>query len=173
MSPIAIGLDLMLITLLLTALVVGLRLNKKLKALREGQASFVKAVSELDTAAARAENALISLRAASEDTHDTLLTRIETARGLIVKLDKASDVATRAAAAIEAAQPAPASPSRAETRLDPRFRSLPPARTSDLAPPPRPSVARPPVARPNVFRNVDDDLFEAPEPMAWRAGDRR
>jgi hypothetical protein len=170
MSPIAVGLDLLLITLLLTALVVGLRLSKRLKALRDGQEGFVKAVSELDTAAARAENALVALRAASEDAHDTLLTRIETARGLIVKLDKAADVATRAAAAIQAAPPAapaPAALSRAETRLDPRFRAAAPA------PAPAPAPIRPANARPAVARNLDDDLFEAPAPMAWRAGDRR
>jgi hypothetical protein len=167
MSPIAVGLDLLLITLLVTALVVGLRLSRRLKTMRDGQEGFIKAVSELDTAASRAENALIALRAASEDAHDTLLTRIETARGLIVKLDKAADVASRAGAAIQAAPPAPAAPvaqplaalSRAETRLDPRFRPEAPARMAS----PRPSVAR----------NLDDDLFEAPAPLAWRAGDRR
>lgn len=169
MSPISIGLDVILVTLLISALAVGLRLNRRLKALREGQESFVKAVGELDVAAARAEAGLMALRAASEDAHDTLLTRIETARGLIVRLDKGVDAATRAAAAI-AAPPGPAPhavsvtpPARPE-RLEPRFREA-------LSRP-----ARPAVVRPNV-RGLDDDLFEttpqAAEALPWRAGDRR
>ncbi len=166
MSPVAVGLDILLITLLLTALTVGLRLNKRLKAMREGQDSFVRAVGELDSAASRAESALIALRAASEDAHDELLTRIETARGLIVKLDKATDAASRAATAVQAGA-APAAPaavpvSRAETRLDPRFRSGP-TRLSNL--------------RPAVARSIDDDLFEAAphtaDTLPWRVGDRR
>jgi hypothetical protein len=167
MSSIGIGLDVLLITLLLTALTVGLRLNKRLKAMREGQDSFVKAVGELDSAASRAESALIALRAASEDAHDTLLTRIETARGLIVKLDKTIDLASRAAPAVPAAPvqaaPSPASINRSETRLDPRFRGPAPTRLSNV--------------RPAVARSVDDDLFEAAPHTAatlpWRAGDRR
>ncbi|OYX29927.1 MAG: hypothetical protein B7Y99_12355 [Caulobacterales bacterium 32-69-10] len=167
MTPIGIGLDILLITLLVTALTVGLRLNKRLKAMREGQDSFVKAVGDLDSAATRAQSALVALRAASEDAHDELLTRIETARGLIVKLDRAADIASRAAAAAQAApiQAAPpvAALHRGETRLDPRPRGAAPTRLSNV--------------RPAVARSVDEDLFEAapsaPAAPAWRAGDRR
>jgi hypothetical protein len=164
MSPIGIGLDILLITLLLTALTVGLRLNKRLKAMREGQDSFVKAVGDLDSAATRAQSALVALRAASENTHDELLTRIETARGLIVKLDKAADLASRAAAVVQAAPVQAAVPiNRSETRLDPRFRGPAPTRLSS--------------ARPAVSRSVDDDLFEAAphtaDTLPWRAGERR
>ena len=160
MSPIALGLDILLITLLLAALAVGLRLNKRLTALRESQAGFVSAVAELDSSAMRAESALKALRAASEDTHDALLTRIETARALCVKLESAAADAerARAVAATQSLPPTPA-PARAESRLDPRFRE-------DRFPPRRPALVR----------EVDEDLFEI-EPDAGRvrrfAGDRR
>jgi hypothetical protein len=147
MSPIALGLDLLLVSLLLVALVVGLRLNKRLKALREGQASFVHAVGELDAAAKRAEAGLKALRAASEDTHDALLTRIETARGLIAKLENAAFAAERAGAALPAVTPAVPAPAPAA-----------------LSRPERPQTARP------VVRGIDEELFEeAPQ----RAGGLR
>jgi len=147
MSPIALGLDILLVTLLVSALVTGWRLNKRLKALREGQAGFVKAVAELDSAAARAEAGLKALREASDTTHDDLLTRIETARGLIARLEAANAAAARLAPPAKPEAPAPAAPlRRSEARLDPRFRPAPP--------------------RPGA-RGVDDDLFESvPEELS-------
>jgi hypothetical protein len=160
MSPIALGLDLLLIALLIVALGFGLRLNKRLKALRESQAGFVMAVAELDASAVRAESALKALRAASEDTHDALLTRIETARALCLKLDAASVEVERARAVAATQSPMPVSgPARAESRLDARFRD-------DRFPPRRPALVR----------EVDEDLFEIePEagPARRTAGDRR
>jgi hypothetical protein len=155
MSPIALGLDVLLIGLLLVALAVGLRLNKRLKALRDGQASFVTAVAELDSAATRAESALAALRAASEDTHDALLTRIETARGLCVKLEAAAAEAAGARAVAATASPMPA---RAESRLDPRFRD-----------------DRFSLRRPALVRELDEDLFEIEDvgPARRAVGDRR
>jgi hypothetical protein len=63
----------------------------------------VKAVVELNAAADKADGALRALRAASEDAHDALLARIETARGLTLKLEKASEVAQKAATRAEEA----------------------------------------------------------------------
>ena len=48
MSAIAIGLNLMLAGLLAAALMMGFRLNGRLKALRESHEGFAKAVAELD-----------------------------------------------------------------------------------------------------------------------------
>ena len=62
MSAIAIGLNLMLAGLLAAALMMGYRLNARLKALRESHEGFAKAVAELDAAAARAEQGLADLR---------------------------------------------------------------------------------------------------------------
>jgi hypothetical protein len=89
MNPITLGMDGLLAGLLLIAVLVGLRLNGRLKALRESHAGFAKAVSELDAAAAKADSALKSLHLASDQTHDDLLARIETARSLILRLEKA------------------------------------------------------------------------------------
>jgi hypothetical protein len=147
MSPVAIGMDILLVGLLLTALFVGLKLNRNLKAMREGQAGFVKAVAELDIAAARAEAGLKALRAASEDVHDELLTRIETARGLINKLDSIADKASAHLVPPTAtlAPPTPLLAPRTASPTAPRFQPIPP----------RPAA-----------RGLDDDLFEAaPEPL--------
>lgn len=119
MSPIALGLDLLLAALLLMALIMGARLNTRLKALRDSQAHFVKAVADLDQAAARAESGLAALRYATEDTHDQLLTRIETARGLIAKLERASLDAERALSAAPPPQAQSQSQSRAAAAAPP------------------------------------------------------
>ena len=95
MSPAAAGLDGLLALLLMLALGLGLRLNTRLKTLREGQAGFAAAVIELNQAAARAEAGLTALKTASESAHDDLLARIETARGLVARLDRAGADAHR------------------------------------------------------------------------------
>ena len=74
-------LDGVLMLLLVAALGYGVRLERKLTALRQGQAAFASAVSELNTAAARAEAALGSLRASGQET-DLLHDRIVKARAL-------------------------------------------------------------------------------------------
>lgn len=73
---IGIVLDAVLMLLLVAALGYGIRLEKKLSALRAGQLAFASAVSELNQAAGRAENALISLRQSGEEAdllHDRLI----------------------------------------------------------------------------------------------------
>lgn len=108
MDPITIGMDVLLAVLLLAALTVGMRLNGRLKALRESHQGFAKAVAELDAAAQKADRALKALHNASEEAHDALLTRIETARSLTLKLENASHAAEKAARrAEEAAARAP------------------------------------------------------------------
>ena len=155
MSPVALGLDILLVVLLLAALAVGVRLNRRLSALREGHQGFAKAVAELDSAAARAEAGLAHLRAAADETHDQLLTRIETARGLIGRLETASALAERALE--QAAAPAALAP-RLSRPL--RFAEPPAASASPFAPPP----AQPEQIREALIQRraaaSDDDLFE-------------
>ena len=103
MNPITIGMDLLLAGLLVSALVMGARLNGRLKALKASHESFAQAVGELDAAARKADGALRELRKAGDETHDSLLARIETARSLSLKLEKASEVAEKAAAHAEEA----------------------------------------------------------------------
>lgn len=142
MSPIALGLDLILAILLIAGLVVGLRLNARLKTLQAGQAGFVKAAMELNQAAARADAGLSALRAAAEEVHDGLLLRIETARNLSAKLEGLTERTGQLTAAPE-----------------PTVRIVPPA---PLRFPPRPAKS--------TVRELDDDLFEAPAPRAGRSG---
>jgi hypothetical protein len=101
MNPITIGMDVLLAGLLLAALFMGARLNGRLKALKESHQGFAAAVQTLDAAATKADAALKALHAASEDAHDSLLARIDTARALALKLEKASETAERAAVRAE------------------------------------------------------------------------
>ena len=174
MSIVAIGMNLMLAGLLVAALVMGYRLNVRLKALRESHEGFAKAVADLDTAAARAEQGLADLRAATDEAHDALADRIEKARALTAKLDRHIQ-----------------SPSQSSVQPAARSRREEPAVDDDVervthglgallsgAREPRPERAPPrapreaPPARPAV--NFDDDLFDQPaERQTPRAGTRR
>jgi len=79
-------LDSVLMLLLVAALGYGVRLEKKLTALRAGQLAFAGAVTELNAAAGRAENALASLRASGEEA-DMLHDRILKARAVKQELE--------------------------------------------------------------------------------------
>ena len=81
-----IVLDAILMLLLVAALGYGVRLEKKLTALRAGQLAFAGAVTELNQAAGRAEAALASLREASQET-DMLHDRIVKAREVKQQLE--------------------------------------------------------------------------------------
>jgi hypothetical protein len=96
MSIIGIGLNLLLAGLLAAALVMGWRLNRRLKALRDSHDGFAIAVRELNTAAARAEQGLADLRAATDEATDELADRIEKGRALAAKLERLTNQAAQA-----------------------------------------------------------------------------
>ncbi|WP_339870594.1 DUF6468 domain-containing protein [uncultured Brevundimonas sp.] len=111
-------LDAVLMLMLVVAIGYGIRLERKLVALREGQLAFASAVTELNTAAGRAEAALASLRASGQET-DLLHDRIIKARAVKQELEALiARSPTRGAAApiiaeAESAEtPEAASPSR-------------------------------------------------------------
>lgn len=79
-------LDAVLMLLLVAAIGYGVRLEKKLSQLRAGQLAFAGAVTELNAACGRAENALASLRASGEEA-DLLHDRILKARQLKTDLE--------------------------------------------------------------------------------------
>ena len=79
-------LDGILMVLLVAALGYGVRLERKLSALRAGQQAFASAVTELNTAAGRAEQALATLRASGHET-DLLHDRIVKAREVKAQLE--------------------------------------------------------------------------------------
>ncbi len=165
MSLIAIAMNLLLAVLLLAALFMGWRLNRRLKALRDSHDGFAQAVAELDAAARRAEQGLADLRAATDEAAETLSDRIEKARQLSQRLDRQlkDGPALRDEDADEAER-------AAERRLGALLSGA-----HELRPPrPRSDPARPrPTSR--MGRAFDEDLFDSPDapPSGSLRGDRR
>ncbi|HWA63408.1 MAG TPA: DUF6468 domain-containing protein, partial [Caulobacteraceae bacterium] len=87
MSAVALILNLLLGALLVAALLLGWRLERRLRALKDSQANFTQAVADLDRAATRAEQGLADLRAATDEAAEALAGRIERARELSQRLD--------------------------------------------------------------------------------------
>jgi hypothetical protein len=86
MSLVAFAMNGFLAVLLIAALVFGWRLERRLKNLRDSHEGFAKAVADLDHAAARAEQGLADLRAATDEAAETLAVRIERAQALAAQL---------------------------------------------------------------------------------------
>jgi hypothetical protein len=151
MSPIAIGLDGLLILLLLITLLVGLRLERKLKGLRADHAGFAKAVSELDQALSRAEGGLKELKAGTAEAHSVLTARVQEARAAAARLDELTAKAAAPAPTIRREEPAPLELVRP--------RAAPPAEEPVQLDARRPARSR---------ARVDEDLFDtAPETDAF------
>lgn len=182
-------LDGILMLLLVAALGYGVRLERKLTALRAGQMAFASAVTDLNAAAGRAEAALASLRASGQET-DLLHDRIIKARevksqleALIVRGGEYAPARTaeapraepRPVAAAPAPRPVPASaPVSEEDARAARMQALA-ERIQGMAAPARPAASS------NVHailgaltanqsakqslnqarRSLDDDLFAA------------
>jgi hypothetical protein len=177
MSLIAVALNLLLAVLLVVALGFGWRLERRLKALRDSHAGFAKAVADLDQAAARAEQGLADLRAATDEASEALADRIERATALAARLDETlnrpvvTPPPTAPRSRPEAAE-APLKPDRRlkaedferllerEARARPAARAPRPAEEPVARPvPPKPV---PPKETPRSRARVDDDLFEGP-----------
>jgi hypothetical protein len=102
MSDIGLILNGLLGVLLVGALVLGWRLEGRLKALRASHQSFKEAVEDLDRAAGRAEQGLADLRAATDEAAETLAGRIDRAGHLAGRLEKLTAEATLAEAKLVA-----------------------------------------------------------------------
>ena len=110
--------DVVLLLLLVAAVGYGVKLERKLTALRAGQLAFASAVTELNSAASRAEAALATLRASGQET-DLLHDRIIKAREVKAQLETliaraptasiATRIEERPAAGAETATPVAAS----------------------------------------------------------------
>jgi hypothetical protein len=155
MSFIGLFMNLLLAGLLGAALLMGWRLNRRLKALRDSHDSFAVAVRELNAAAERAEQGLADLRAATDEAVDTLADRIEKGRALAAKLERLTLQA-----------PVPRAP--AEPQLDPaqerKLGALLAAAREGRGRPgeraqPSPAGEVSPL-RPR--RSIEDELFEEP-----------
>lgn len=162
MSLIALGMNVLLALLLLAALGFGVRLDRKLKGVRDGQLAFAKAVEELNMAAARAQAGLADLRAATDEATDHLGGRIHRAREAAERLDTLLARAERMPA-----------PSPAAGRDGPEgglaallasvaeaAEAIGPAPTPRAERSPRPERAPLPVRPARTRPLVDDDLFE-------------
>jgi|WetSurMetagenome_2_1015567.scaffolds.fasta_scaffold242582_2 hypothetical protein len=101
MSAVAFCMDLILASLLLAALLVGVRLEKRLKVLRESQAGFAGAVAELNAAVARAEHGLAELKTAALEAQTTVADRIQDAKGMTARLERQALAANEAADRLE------------------------------------------------------------------------
>lgn len=99
--------DMVLMGLLLVALWYGTRLNARLKALRSGQESFIKAVAELDQAAIKAHTSLRELHTNADESQELLHGRILAARDLLSKLESQINRAERACRYLEEVNVAP------------------------------------------------------------------
>lgn len=198
---IALGLNFILGVMLFCGLVLGLRLEARLRALRSSHADFAKAVSELDQAAVRTEGSLAQLRAGTEAARTELAARIDQARLLAQRLEKLTKDADRALGQpLVLKQPAPApapmtvaaapvTPRQPDARAEREPRTAPEARFAAIRQAlaqPRPAAQREAPMSPRSRAQVDDDLFETPSrrgdegaaqerraPMAAMAGGRR
>ncbi len=148
MSVLAITMNLALSGLLLAALAFGWRLERRLKALKDSHDSFARAVADLDTAAARAEQGLADLRAATDEAAETLSDRIEAARALATRLERGVSATDHPR---EGGDPSHRPAGKPETLL-----GFPPARERSV----EGFVRSEPTVTPRSRARVDDDLFE-------------
>jgi hypothetical protein len=175
MNAIALGMNLFLAVLLLAALAMGWRLERRLRGVRESQALFVKAVSDLDQATGRAHAGLAELREATDEAIDLLGGRIVRAKEAADRLDRALDEAE----AVLARRPEPAQPAapaprreaiaptdlrgllelaeRAQARIAAQPHPQPPLQASPAARPAPQPERRAPLSA--AWPVLDDDLF--------------
>jgi hypothetical protein len=161
---IGVIMDALLMLLLACALAYGVRLDKKLKSLRDGQLAFAGAVNELNMAASRAEAALASLRASGQET-DLLHDRIVKARAVKAELEA---LIARSGRDVDA--PVPAKPSaviepiRPQPQTQPVTGGLLSAEQVERFTPVLQALAANQSAKQSLNRarrSLDDDLFAA------------
>ena len=103
MSPVIMSLEVLLAVLLLATLFFGVKLERKLKALRQSQAGFASAVRDLDSAAQRTEAGLDALRYATEQARNVLVERMDAAQAMALRLEELTGEAETAALRAETA----------------------------------------------------------------------
>jgi hypothetical protein len=165
---ISIGLNLLLGVMLFCGLLMGVRLEKRLRVLRDSHLDFAKAVSELDQAADRTETSLASLRAGTEAARTDLAARIDQARLACQRLEQLTTAAEKTLdrpLPLSAPAPAPVhAPADTVAAFAARLADAPSALRSTAsamraaAPAPLRPMTAPPVRSRAM---VDDDLFES------------
>ncbi|MFT4076282.1 MAG: DUF6468 domain-containing protein [Asticcacaulis sp.] len=152
-----IVMNVILMVLLAAALMFGMRLDKRLKALRAAHEGFAKAVHDLDDAAIRAHNSLKELRGHADESQDLLHGRILAARDVLQKLDLQVTRAERVQTEMEKGM---ASYSALRQTLPERQ----PERQPERLPEPRPEPPLPPRQTPEIIRPAHYE----PETLASR-----
>ena len=188
MNAIAFCLDLILASLLLAALFVGVRLDRKLKGLRDSQSGFANAVAELDASIVKAQEGLASLKATAALAESVISDRIQDAKGISARLDQHARSATVAADKLErllerypsaGATPRSTPSARSGEGRNPEFLTLRDRIAAGL--PSHPPISREALSRPGHDKTADaglrpnerarersagdDDLFELIEPV--------
>jgi hypothetical protein len=161
MSLVGIGLNLLLAALLGAALMMGWRLNQRLRLLRESQQGFAKAVAELNAAAARAEKGLADLRLASDEAMELLADRIKKGRELTARLETLTAAAERTGAPAQREAPLELTRTAERDRLGALLADTQRRRAAQPEPPPARAERPLTLSRPRSF---DDDLFEPEAP---------
>ncbi|HEX8569927.1 MAG TPA: DUF6468 domain-containing protein [Caulobacteraceae bacterium] len=103
MNLVVVSLEMLLAFLLLATLFFGIKLERKLKALRQSQAGFASAVRDLDGAAQRTEAGLDALRYATENARNVLVERMDAAQAMALRLEQLTGEAETAALRAETA----------------------------------------------------------------------
>lgn len=154
--------DFVLMGLLVAALWFGVRLDKKLKALRGAHEGFARAVADLDQAAIRAHHSLKELRTDADESQDLLHGRILAARDLLQKLETQTARVERAARELDGQMGRMSQVQARAEEAARRLESTP--RYEERRPEPRPE-ARPEVRpEPKTQPRIEDDADYNP---AW------
>ena len=103
MNLVVVSLEVLLAFLLLATLFFGVKLGRKLQALRQSQAGFASAVRDLDGAAQRTEAGLDALRYATENARNVLIERMDAAQAMALRLEQLTGEAETAALRAETA----------------------------------------------------------------------
>ena len=166
MNLVVVSLEVMLAFLLLATLFFGMKLERKLKALRQSQAGFASAVRDLDGAAQRTEAGLDALRYATEQARNVLIERMDAAQAMALRLEaltgEAETAALRAESAAATAERAAVAPPAQQPIARPAF-------DYERAPLPE-SYARPPLRGPDDLSQPGSRLRQA---AALLRGDAR
>ena len=104
MFPVSLIVEVTLAGLLAATLICCIRLDRRLRFLRNDQESLSGAVRALNAAMAAAQTSLSGLRAAAQDADETLGRKVSSARGLADELSLLTSAGERIAARIESAR---------------------------------------------------------------------
>ena len=126
MFPVSLIVEVTLAGLLAATLICCVKLDRRLRLLRNDQESLSGAVRALNAAVAAAQTSLSGLRAAAQDADESLGRKVSSARGLADELSLLTSAGERIAARIESARAsntAHAAP-RTHAAFDETFRAL-------------------------------------------------